>query len=107
MFQNLSISFFNLITFLWKYFFFLINICKYKSPKGFVPSMIDELVYKHLPLDLFYEVKWSQLVYNLKFKCQSERGRSDYKYEAWVFIGSQLLSYSNVVLRCVNLLGDS
>lgn len=43
--------------------FFSINICKDKSPKGLVSSMIDEIGYKHLPLDFSYEVKWSQLVY--------------------------------------------
>lgn len=39
---------------------------KNKPPKGFAPSVIEKIGYKHLSLD-FYEVKWSQLVYNLKF----------------------------------------
>lgn len=37
-----------------------------KPPKGFASSMIEKIGYKHLSLD-FDEVKWSQLVYNLKF----------------------------------------
>lgn len=50
----------------------------------------------------FYEDKWPQLVYNVKFKYQSDRGKSDYGYKAEVWTRSQLLSWWNV-LGCANL----
>lgn len=52
-------------------------------------------------------MKWNgHSLFITKFKYQSDREKSDYKYKVEVYIRSQLLSCQNV-LRCVNLVGDS